>query len=119
MLALLFVALLPLSLSFQPQLGVSRFVKSAGSRLIIQNMPQFGKSTELYKIKKESEGDDYFESEVGFCFCKLIELIFKSLSIVKQFDRTPVKDRLPVALGFLAFISIPFLVGLVLLYSSK
>ena len=36
-----------------------------------------------------------------------------------DFDRTPLKDRLPIALGFLAFVSIPFIIGLIYLYTNK
>lgn len=48
--------------------------------------------------QKEREEGQYFESE---------------------FDRTPLKERLPLAFGFLAFVSLPFIVGLVYLYSNK
>jgi len=36
-----------------------------------------------------------------------------------EFDRTPFKERLPVALGFLAAVSLPFIIGLVYLYTNK
>jgi hypothetical protein len=51
------------------------------------------------RITRSAEsGKDYFESD---------------------FDRTPIKDRLPVALGVLFGVSLPFIVGLIYLYSSK
>eukprot|EP01031_Cornospumella_fuschlensis_P027033 gene27033-32666_t len=49
------------------------------------------------RITRSDEGE-YFESE---------------------FDRKPLKERLPVALGVLAGVSFPFLIGLIYLYSSK
>lgn len=36
-----------------------------------------------------------------------------------DFDRKPLNERLPAALGFLAAVSLPFIVGLVYLYSNK
>jgi hypothetical protein len=49
------------------------------------------------KISRDSEGE-YFASE---------------------FDEKPLGERLPYALGFLAVVSLPFVVGLIYLYSSK
>jgi hypothetical protein len=36
-----------------------------------------------------------------------------------DFDRRPIKDKLPVALGFLGAVSLPFIVGLIYLYTNK
>lgn len=47
--------------------------------------------------EKDAEGE-YFESD---------------------FDRRPIKERLPVALGFLGAVSLPFIIGLIYLYSNK
>ena len=65
MIALLVLAvLLPVCLSFQPKrLGtVSRFTLEKRVHPISTTNQM--KSMQLFKIKKESEGDDYFESEV-------------------------------------------------------
>jgi hypothetical protein len=37
----------------------------------------------------------------------------------QQFDRKPLEDRLPLALGFLGIVSLPFIVGLIYLYTNK
>mmetsp|Transcript_27546 Transcript_27546/g.37874 ORF Transcript_27546/g.37874 Transcript_27546/m.37874 type:complete len:105 (+) Transcript_27546:32-346(+) len=55
------------------------------------------KNNEERKISRENEGE-FFESE---------------------FDRAPIKDRLPLALGVLAGVSLPFVIGLIYLYSTK
>lgn len=62
MLALVtFALLLSATLSFQPhRLSLSRFVQT--EKRVQQNFET--KSMQLFKIKKESENDDYFESEV-------------------------------------------------------
>jgi hypothetical protein len=36
-----------------------------------------------------------------------------------EFDRQPIKDRLPLALGVLAGVSLPFIIGLIYLYTNK
>lgn len=38
---------------------------------------------------------------------------------VSDFDEKPLKERLPYALGFLGAVSLPFIIGLIYLYSSK
>jgi hypothetical protein len=62
---LVFAVLLSACLSFQPKrLGsVSRFVLEKRVHPS-STMTNPMKSMQLFKIKKETEGDDYFESEV-------------------------------------------------------
>jgi len=63
---LVFAVLLSACLSFQPKRldSVSRFVleKRVHPSSSMTTSPM--KSMQLFKIKKETEGDDYFESEV-------------------------------------------------------
>jgi len=76
---------------------------SHSSKLLIKSQPQSTSFSRLYsdneprKIKRGEDGD-FFESE---------------------FDRKPLSERLPVALGFLGVVSLPFIVGLIYLYSNK
>ena len=50
------------------------------------------------KLTRENEPEEYFTSEM---------------------DKMSDADKLPIALGGLAFISLPFIAGLIALYSSK
>ncbi|KAJ1430258.1 hypothetical protein B484DRAFT_448966 [Ochromonadaceae sp. CCMP2298] len=63
-----------------------------------QEKPSFSKLFQNKKMNRNDEGKEYFESE---------------------FDRKPLEDRLPLALGFLGIVSLPFIVGLIYLYTNK
>ena len=67
------------------------FVMPSTSGVISQDRSKFV----LYNA---DEDEEYFESE---------------------FDRKPFKERLPAAAAFLAAVSLPFIIGLVYLYSNK
>ena len=51
-------------------------------------------------------------------FDSFASMFYKSL-LHKKFDRKPLKERLPVALGFLEAVSLPFVIGLIYLYTNK
>lgn len=84
------------------------------------------------KITREKDEDaEFFESEVAIYGSLLLQVCAETLTSSPsfsptssptpsiQFDRTPLKDRLPVALGFLGAVSIPFIIGLIYLYTNK
>lgn len=89
---LLVVSLLVAAAAFKPQLHEMRLHTIANRNLDI-NAVRKVHSTRLHaeppKITRNNE-DEYFESE---------------------FDRKSIKERLPVALGFLGVVSLPFIVG--------
>jgi len=58
----------------------------------------FGMDEEPKKLTRDSEPDEFFSSPM---------------------DKMSDQEKLPIALGGLAFISLPFIAGLIALYSSK
>ena len=58
----------------------------------------FGLDEEPKKLTRENEPDEYFTS---------------------QMDKMSDAEKFPIAMGGLAFISLPFIAGLIALYSSK
>ncbi len=93
---LIAITLLVTAAAFKTQLHGIKVNKIANSNFDINTVSKVY-STRLYaeppKITRNNE-EEYFESE---------------------FDRKSVKERLPFALGFLGVVSLPFIVGMILI----
>ena len=97
LLAALLVAILSVASvgAFAPATSVSRrpAVSSPTTPLHM-----FGEGEEPKKLTRESEPDEYFSSNM---------------------DKMSDEEKLPIALAGLAFISLPFIAGLIALYAAK
>mmetsp|Transcript_27635 Transcript_27635/g.50166 ORF Transcript_27635/g.50166 Transcript_27635/m.50166 type:complete len:107 (+) Transcript_27635:138-458(+) len=85
--------------AFAPGAAVRRFAVAPGqvtSRSTPLNMGFMG--DEPPKLTRETEPEDFFSSDV---------------------DKMSDKEKIPIALAGLAFVSLPFIAGLIFLYASK
>ena len=97
----LFATLIVATNAFAPStpLAVARSITPAASEKTVVNMGfGLGDGDEPKKLTRENEPDEYFSSKL---------------------DEMSDSEKLPIALGGLAFISLPFIAGLIALYSSK
>lgn len=84
--------------AFAPSTPAVRPVSSTSSRTL-STLHMFGEGgDEPPKLTRDSEPDEYFSSNM---------------------DKMSDSDKLPIALAGLAFISLPFIAGLIALYASK
>lgn len=77
--------------------AISRVVNANLEKRSFADRKAFHLFDEPPRLTRDSE-EEFFESE---------------------FDRKPLKERLPAAFAFLGAVSLPFIVGLVYLYTSK
>jgi hypothetical protein len=93
------VVLLSTAEGFAKQGALGQFVRRTRASTTSQYSFTPGPRDGERKITREKDAEgEYFESD---------------------FDRRPIKERLPVALGFLGAVSLPFIIGLIYLYSNK
>mmetsp|Transcript_39286 Transcript_39286/g.80485 ORF Transcript_39286/g.80485 Transcript_39286/m.80485 type:complete len:109 (+) Transcript_39286:133-459(+) len=87
--------------AFAPSTPAARPVSSASSRTVptLSTLHMFGEGgDEPPKLTRDSEPEDYFATNM---------------------DKMSDSEKLPIALAGLAFISLPFIAGLIALYASK
>eukprot|EP00560_Eucampia_antarctica_P002039 CAMPEP_0197835292 /NCGR_PEP_ID=MMETSP1437-20131217/25358_1 /TAXON_ID=49252 ORGANISM="Eucampia antarctica, Strain CCMP1452" /NCGR_SAMPLE_ID=MMETSP1437 /ASSEMBLY_ACC=CAM_ASM_001096 /LENGTH=109 /DNA_ID=CAMNT_0043440617 /DNA_START=53 /DNA_END=382 /DNA_ORIENTATION=+ len=93
----------PLSLAFAPvnplaQVVSQKYVSNSAGSVVVNMGFGMGDGDEPKTLTREDEPDDFFQTNT---------------------DKMSDEEKLPIALGGLAFVSLPFILGMVALYASK